>query len=79
MLFSDHRYGLTASNFQKVIIGVIVAVAINHGDTSYNTECDKGYIMLENVCEETCELSPCKELITQIMSTDVFEPNKSYD
>ena len=28
-----------------------------------NCTCQTGYVNIENFCEETCELEPCKELI----------------
>ena len=34
--------------------------------TSGNCTCEIGYANVDNYCEETCALSPCKELITRI-------------
>ena len=25
--------------------------------------CDPGYVIIDNICEETCDSNPCKELI----------------
>ena len=50
-------------NLQKAIVGGIVAAVIVTGDKVTDTECEMGYVKVENVCEETCALTPCKELI----------------
>ena len=31
--------------------------------TGGNCTCQTGFVNVENFCEETCELDPCKELI----------------
>ena len=82
-------------NLQKVIVGGIVAAVIVTGDKVTDTECEMGYVKVDNVCvdmcdgincgiggeclfgnctcqegytngenlcEETCALTPCKEL-----------------
>ena len=45
------------------MIGGVVAAVIIFGDTVSDKECESGYVNVENNCEETCALSPCKELI----------------
>ena len=41
--------------------GGIAAVIISH-----DTECDTGYVKVENDCKQTCALSPCKEMIQKV-------------
>ena len=49
---------------KKVVVGGIIAVVVIFGDTqSGDTECETGYVKIDNVCEETCALTPCQELI----------------
>ena len=44
-------------------LGGIVAAVLIYGNTVSDSECDIGYVKIENVCEETCALDPCKELV----------------
>ena len=51
-------------NLQKAVIGGIIAAAITlSGDKKFDSECKTGYVKVDDVCEETCALTPCQELI----------------
>ena len=39
---------------------------------SGDTECEKGYVKVDNVCKETCALFPCKELIKIYLKSNNF-------
>ena len=54
---------LIAYKSSKGLIGGIVAGVVIYGDTVSDTECETGYVKVENVCAETCGLTPCEEMI----------------
>ena len=58
-------------NLQKAIIGGIVAAAITlSGDKKFDSECKTGYVKVDDVCEETCALNPCQEMIQNLLRAD---------
>ena len=52
-------------NLQKAVIGGIVAAAI-----TLSEECKTGYVKVDDVCEETCALNPCQEMIQNLLRAD---------
>ena len=67
------------SILKKVVIGGIIAAVIIFGDTpSGDTECETGYVKVENVCEETCALGPCKELIKISELNNLYFPMENF-
>ena len=46
----------------------ICTLEIKKGIKQWKCKCETGYVKVANVCEETCVLNPCKELINNYVN-----------
>ena len=65
VILSDTECDVSYVKVDKICIDMCDGINCGSGGDCLNgiCSCQTGYVNVENYCEETCALSPCKELI----------------